>query len=136
MSYGASAALQAGVFQILVADGALAALVGDAIYDEVPGGPVTGTFVSLGGGEVRDISDISGGLGDHRFEITIISDAQGFQTAKMVAEAVSDALIDAEPILARGRVVALRFLKARARRVRAGQTRRIDLTFRAIVEDN
>ncbi|MEM7718986.1 MAG: DUF3168 domain-containing protein [Pseudomonadota bacterium] len=136
MSYGASSALQAAVFEMLRADVTLAALVGLAIHDELPPGPVSGTLVSLGEGEVRDLSDITGGLGDHRFDVSVISDAEGFATAKAAAEAVSDVLTGAVPVLSRGRVVNLSFLKARARRVRAGQIRRIDMTFRAIVEDN
>jgi hypothetical protein len=39
-------------------------------------------------------------------------------------------------VLSRGRVVAIEFLSARARRVRAGDVRRIDMTFRARVEDD
>ena len=136
MSYGASCALQAAVYQVLRGDAALSALIGTAIHDEVPPGPVSGTLVSLGEGEVRDLSDATGGLGDHRFDVTVISDAEGFATAKAAAEAVSDALVGATPALSRGRVVNLSFVKARARRVRAGQTRRIDMTFRAILEDN
>lgn len=135
MSFGASAALQTAVYQLLAADAGLAALVGTAIYDEVPAGPVSGVLISLGEGEVRDISDISGGMGDHRFEISVISDAEGFRSAKLAAEAVTDALVDSAPAMTRGRVVSLRFVRARARRVRAGQSRRIDMTFRAIVED-
>ncbi|MEL7150245.1 MAG: DUF3168 domain-containing protein [Pseudomonadota bacterium] len=136
MSYGASSALQAAVYQLLINDPTLTALVGLAIHDEVPPGPLGGTYVTLGEGEVRDVSDITGGLGDHRFEVAIVSDAEGFATAKVAAEAVSDALVGAAPVLDRGRVVNLSFVKARARRVRAGQVRRIDMTFRAIVEDN
>ncbi len=136
MSYGASAALQAAVYQVLASDPALVALVGASVFDEVPPGPVTGTMVSLGEGEVRDLSDGSGGIGDHRFDVSVISDAEGFQTAKAAAEAVSDALVGAVPVLARGRVVSISFVRARARRVRAGQVRRIDMSFRAIVEDN
>lgn len=136
MSYGASQALQMAVYQLLAFDPTLQALVGTRVHDEVPPGPVTGTLVSLGEGEVRDISDGTGGIGDHRFEVSVLSDAEGFATAKAAAEAVSDVLVGATPALGRGRVVSLSFVRARARRVRAGQTRRIDMTFRAIVEDN
>lgn len=136
MSFGASGALQAAVFQVLVADPALGALVGTAIHDEVPPGPVNGILVSLGEGEVRDLSDASGSIGDHRFDVSIISRGEGFAQAKAAAEAVADALVDARPALDRGRVVTIGFLKARARRVRAGDVRRIDMTFRAIVEDS
>lgn len=136
MSFGASSALQTAVYQLLAGDTALQALVGPAIYDEVPPGPVSGTYVSLGEGEVRDMSDATGAIGEHRFEVSVISDAEGFRTSKAVSGAVCDALVDATPALSRGRVVSLSFVKARARRARAGQTRRIDMTFRAIVEDN
>ncbi len=136
MSIGASAALQAAVFQVLSADTTLGAIVGTRIYDEVPPGPVTGTMISVGHGEVRDLSDVTGPMAEHLFMVSVISDAEGFQSAKAAAAAVSDALVDAAPALTRGRVVLIAFQRAKARRVRAGQTRRIDLTFRAIVEDS
>lgn len=135
MSYGVSSALQAGVYQLLVNDASLTAQVGDAVFDEVPEGAFSGTYVSLGAEDVRDLSDKTGYCADHRFVVSVVTDAEGFAPAKAVAAAVSDALVDQAPTLVRGRVVSLRFLKARARRVRNGQLRRIDLTFRAIVED-
>ena len=135
MSYGISAALQAGVYQSLAADGELASLVGAAIHDQMPSGPVSGTYVSLGPEDVRDLSDQTHRGAEHRFSVSVVSDEAGFQTAKAVAGRIADVLVDAEPVLTRGRVVSLSFLSARARRVRAGQTRRIDLSFRAIVED-
>ena len=52
-----------------------------------------------------------------------------------MAGAVCDALIDAPLSLVRGRLVSLRFRKAAASRVGTGDTRRIDLTFRARVSD-
>lgn len=136
MSYGVAAALQEAVYQALTGDAALATLTGGAIYDQAPAGPVDGTYVSLGDESVRDLSDQTHKGAAHRFSIQVVSDAAGFQAAKTVAGRVSDILVDAAPVLSRGRVVSLRFLAARARRVRAGQTRRIDLSFRAIVEDN
>ncbi|MEO0943590.1 MAG: DUF3168 domain-containing protein [Pseudomonadota bacterium] len=136
MSYGPAQALQAAIYQLLSADAGVTALVGTAIYDEVPPGPVAGTLISMGEAESRDLSDKSGGLAEHRLMICVVSDAEGFAQAQHVATAVSDALVDATPALSRGRIVVLSFIKARARRVRAGQVRRIDLTFRAIVEDD
>ena len=135
MSYGVASALQGAIYQRLRASSALEALVGDAIYDAVPPGTVTGTYVSIGPEDVRDASDVSGGGAQHDFTVSVITDAAGFQAAKEVAAAVSDALVDATLILARGRLVGLWFLRARARRVETGETRRIDLTFRARVED-
>ncbi|MCU9848715.1 DUF3168 domain-containing protein [Defluviimonas sp. WL0024] len=135
MSYGAAAALQAVIYQTLTADPALDALVSGAIYDAVPPGTVTGTYVSIGPEDVRDASDQVGRGAFHEFTVSIVTDQAGFQNAKAVAAAVSDALTDATPVLARGRLVGLWFLSARARRVEKADVRRIDLMFRARVED-
>ncbi|MEL6645110.1 MAG: DUF3168 domain-containing protein [Pseudomonadota bacterium] len=136
MSYGMAAALQAAVYQALVGDAVLSGIVGDAVYDVVPSGPVPGTYVSLGPEDVRDRSDVTGGAAEHRFTVSVVTDAAGFQTAKAAAAAVSDVLVDAALVLERGRLVGLAFEKARARRVQSGDVRRIDMTFRARVEDD
>lgn len=136
MSYGMAAALQAAVYQALVGDAVLSGIVGDAVYDVVPSGPVPGTYVSLGPEDVRDRSDVTGGAAEHRFTVSVVTDAAGFQTAKAAAAAVSDVLVDAALALERGRLVGLAFEKARARRVQSGDVRRIDMTFRARVEDD
>jgi hypothetical protein len=135
MSYGASAALQAALYQRLMADVTLDTLVGDAIYDAVPPGTVTGTYVSLGPEDARDASDQVGRGAVHEFVVSVVTDQAGFQAAKAVAAAVSDALTGAVLVLARGRLVGLWFMKARARRVEDADVRRIDLTFKARVED-
>lgn len=135
MSYAVSAALQAGIFESLTSDVALMNLVGGAIHDQMPPGPVDGTVVTLGPEEVRDLSDQTHSGAEHRFLISVVSDTAGFQIAKTVAGRITDILVDARPTLTRGRVVSLGFVSARARRVRSGQTRRIELSFRAIVED-
>ena len=57
------------------------------------------------------------------------------EAAKTVAGIVSDALVTADLSLERGRLVALHFDRARAAREGTGDLRRIDLTFRARVED-
>lgn len=134
MSYAVAAALQAAVYAALGADPALAALVGGAIYDALPPGAGTGTFVLIGPEDVRDASDKSGSGAEHRLVISVVSDAAGFQAAKAAAVAVSDALVGAELTLSRGRLVSLSFLKAMARRTENGTARRVDLTFRARVE--
>lgn len=136
MSYGVSAALQAAIYQALAADPALVALVGGAIYDVVPAGTLPGTYVSLGPEDVRDRSDKTGRGSDHRLTVSVVTEAAGFQQAKAVAGVIADALDGAAPPLSRGRIVTLRFLRARAIRVSAAKNRRIDLTFRARVEDD
>lgn len=132
MSYGAAAALQAAIFTQLTSATALA---GVPVVDAIPSGGGTGTFVLIGPEEVIDQSDKSGGGAEHRLTVAVISDATGFQAAKTVAVAVSDAIVDAPLTLARGHLVSLQFLRAKAVRLDAGGTRRIDLSFRARIED-
>ena len=135
MTYGVSVALQQAVYQRLKADGALTALVGDAIYDAVPPGIVSGTYVSLGPEDVREASDKTGHGAMHEITVSVVTDAAGFSAAKAAATAVSDALVDATLVLARGSLVYLNFHRARARRVQDADVRRIDLRFRARVQD-
>lgn len=135
MSYGVGAALQSAVYQRLIADGAVNALVSGAIHDSIPPGTVTGTYVSIGPEDVRDASDQVGRGAVHEFTVSVVTDQAGFLGAKAVAAAVSDALTGASLPLTRGRLVGLWFLSARARRVEKADVRRIDLTFRARVED-
>ena len=135
MSYGAAAALQAAVYQRLMADAGLDALIGSAIYDAVPPGTALGTYVSLGPEVVRDASNQTERGAVHEFSVSVVTDAAGFQNAKAVAGAVSDALTGATLVLARGHLVGLWFLRARARRVEEADVRRIDLFFRARVQD-
>jgi hypothetical protein len=135
MSYGVSAALQAAIFSHLQADVALTALVGSAIYDNAPSGSLPDTYVSLGPEDVRDRSDKTGFGALHLITISVISEAAGFNTAKLVGAAVSDALQGATLTLTRGVLCYINFDRATARRVGTGETRRIDLRFSARVDD-
>ncbi len=136
MSYGVAAALQAAVFARLAGDAALAGQVGGAIYDALPPGTLPQLYVALGPEVVRDRSDQTGAGAEHEFTVSVVTDAAGFVAAKAAAVAVSDALVDAPLVLARGRLVALNFHRAAAERVAAGTRRQIDLSFRARVEDD
>ena len=136
MSYGMTAALQAAVFQQLQNDVVLAGLVGVNIFDAAPSGTVPSLYVSLGPEDVKDTSDATGGGAAHEFTVSVVTDAAGFLSAKDVAAAFSDALIGAPLVLARGRLVSLNFMRAKARRVLSANVRRIDLRFRARLEDN
>jgi hypothetical protein len=131
MSYGAAAALQAAVYQRLTGYPALA---GVSIVDAIPAGASPGSFVLIGPEVVTDQSDKSGAGAEHRFDISVISDATGFLSAKIIAAAVSDALLDANLALGSGTLVSLRFQRAVARRIDQGDVRRIDLSFRARIE--
>lgn len=136
MSYAVSAALQEAVYQHLSADTTLGGLVGSAIYDAVPSGSLPAIYVTLGSETARDRSDKTGFGAQHDLSVSVITGAQGFAQAKQAAAAINDALSDAPLTLTRGRLVGLRFLKAKASRDTGNGTRRIDLIFRARVEDN
>ena len=136
MSYAAAEALQAAIYQHILADPGVSLLVGSAVYDAVPAGSLPQTYVSLGAETVLDRSDLSGSGAEHRLTVSVISEAAGFATAKAAAVAISDALEGADLALARGRLVFLKFDRAVARREGSGNTRRIDLRFRARVEDS
>ena len=135
MSYAAAAALQSAVFQHLAADASLSALVGDHIYDALPAGAAPPLYVTLGPEAVIDASDKTGRGAEHRFTLSVVADAPGFTAAKTAATAICDALIDAPLTLSRGHLVSLGFDRATAARTNNDTGRRIDLRFRARVED-
>lgn len=135
MSYGVGMALQAGVYQRLLAHPALTALVGTAVYDALPTGILPPIYVAIGPETARDRSDKTGRGAEHEFTVSVVTEASGFAAGKAAAAAVSDALVDAPLALARGRLVALNFYRAVAARIGVGDQRQIDLIFRARVED-
>lgn len=135
MSYAIAAALQSAVFTAVSGDPVVQGLVGADVFDALPAGSLPLTYVVIGEEDVQAISDVSASGAIHRLTVSIYSDAAGFLGAKAVAVAVSDVLVDASLILARGRLVSLDFTKARARRGSSPAARRIDLQFRARVED-
>ena len=60
MSFQVSVELQAAVYRALRDSEALAALVGDAIYDALPVSPPAGTHVAIGPEDVEDAPDFAG----------------------------------------------------------------------------
>ncbi|MGY6633261.1 MAG: DUF3168 domain-containing protein [Alkalilacustris sp.] len=136
MSYAVAAALQVAMYARLSNDPAVRALVGSAIYDAIPPGTPPGTIVVVGPGDVVDRSCVTNAAAEHRPRVSVISNAAGFHHAKEVAAAVSDALLASPaPMLARGRVVGIWFARAEATRMRGSGARRIEMTFRVLVED-
>lgn len=134
MSYAVSSALQSAVYAALTADAGLTALIGEALYDALPTGALPDLYVTLGPETVRDASSASGAGAWHQFTVSVVTRNAGFQTAKEAAGAVCDVLNDANLTLTRGCLVGMQFFKARAVRQTNGN-RRIDLTFRARVDD-
>lgn len=135
MSYAVSAPLQEAIYTRLKADSALAALVGDDIYDAMPKGRAPEIYVALGPEKVRDAGDCTSCGAWHDFVVSVVTTNAGFHAAKEAAGVVSDVLHEAELALSRGRLQGLWFRKAVAAR-RPGGQRRIDLSFRARVEDD
>lgn len=137
MSYAMASALQQALYQHLLADAALQSELAGAVYDAVPTGNLPETYIALGPEDVRDRSDRTGSGAVHRLTISVISRAAGFAGAKQIAGLVCDSLEDADLALSRGRLVGLWFERATARRSgTANEDRRIDLRFRARIEDN
>ena len=134
MSYTSAVALQEALYQYLVADTELMALTGGAIHDAAPPGTPAGTHLVLGEEEAIDRSDISGPGAEHRFTLSVRSDAAGFAQAKAVAARLGAIVPDAPLALAEGRLVGLWFDRAVARRADGAAVRRIDLRFRARVQ--
>ena len=132
MSYAATAALQSAVYGALVANTEVNTLTGGAIYDALPPGAVPPIYVRLGAERVRDASDKTGAGAVHDFPVTVVADSAGYHVGKQIAAAISDALVDADLTLSRGALTALRFLRARARRV--DDTREIEVWFRARID--
>ncbi len=136
MTYALGSALQAAVYQCLTNDAPLTALVGSDIFDATPPGTPPSTYVSLGPEEVKDASDVCSDGAFHEFTVSVVTDQAGFQSAKDIAAAICDALVGADLVLTRGALIALWFLRAKAARSDNGTTRRVDLMFRARVQDD
>ncbi|MHA6325473.1 DUF3168 domain-containing protein [Roseivivax sp. CAU 1753] len=134
MSYALSDALQEALYTTLVNDPGLALEVGGHVYDALPAGPLPELYVSLGPEKVRDASDAGVRGAWHDVSVQVATDAAGFRSAKRAAAAICDALDGAALSMTRGRLVSLNFLKADAKR-RSGDIRRIEMIFRARVDD-
>lgn len=131
MSYAAAAAFQTAIYTTLTSNDALS---GVSVVDAIPSGGASSTFVLIGPEDIRNASDKTGGGAEHNFDVSVISNAQGFLAAKTVAAAVSGALIGQRPSMSVGRIISINLKKVKARRLDDGSARRIDMTFRARVE--
>ncbi|QIE41645.1 DUF3168 domain-containing protein [Meridianimarinicoccus aquatilis] len=132
MTYALSAPLQTAVFERLSEDGALSAV---PVFDAPPAGLPPSLYVALGPEDVRDRSDKTGHAAQHRFAVSVVGDGGGFHLLKQTAATVEAALVGMPLSLSRGRVVSLRFERAVARRDRNGIRRRVEMTFRAFLDD-
>ncbi len=136
MSYMIAPALQTAIYQYLITDSDLQAFLQDALYDAIPPATPPGTYALIGAEEAFDRSDKTGKGAEHRLVISVVTNATGFLAAKQIAARICDLLEAPNLTLARGRLVAMWFDRAEARKIEGDQTRRIDLRFRARVEDD
>ena len=120
----------------MIADATLAAEIGSDIFDAPPSGTIPSTYVLIGDEVVVNQSAKTSAGAFHDFVVNVVSDEAGFSTAKQVAGAVCDALVDQPLTLSRGQLVGLQFRSARALREDSPGIRHINLKFRAIVEDS
>ena len=127
MSYASGAALQAAVYTCLTGHAGLADIV---VADALPPGTPPETWVRIGAEEVRDASDQTAAGAEHRLEISVLSQAEGFADAKSVAAEITEALAPGALALTGVVVRGPWFLGAKAVRSRRSGERRIDLTFR------
>lgn len=134
MSLQATLAVQSALYALLSGDAALGALLPGGVFDAPPPATPQGSYAVLGEEDVIDRSDASGAGAEHRVLVQVVSDAAGFATAKAAAARIAALLPDQRPALGAGRVVAIWFHQAQARRIGGGAQRRIDLRFRIRVE--
>lgn len=138
MTYAFGWPLQQAVFAALRAHPALAALIGDRIYDEAPHRSAEADppapAVLIGEERVAPWSTATEDGAVHEIVLSAVAAEPGFATVKRIAGAVCEAL-EGPLALSRGRVVSARFLGGRTARGGRAASRRIDMRFRIVVED-
>lgn len=135
MSYATAPALQTALYQALTTDPALANALNGAVYDAIPPATPPATYILLGTEEVSDRSDQTGRGAEFRLTVSVVTNDTGFLAAKTIAAQICDRLEQPLPPLARGHLVGLWFDRAEARKLSGGRIRRVDLRFRARLDD-
>lgn len=138
MTMAFCAGLQRAVYDRLLADTSLNALIGAAIYDAPPEEPAPARLAHVTLGEERtrpfDTKTSSGAI--HDFAVVVHSGEEGFGMAKRVAAAICAALSGAPLDLERGKLVSLGFQRATAERGTGSERRKVSLLFRAIIDQD
>ena len=136
MTYALSCSLQRAIFTYLAGEAALYSLIGTHIFDVPPPGGNPSTYILIGEETALDRSSKTNEAALHEFVVSVNSDAAGFGKAKDVAAVVCDTLLNASLTMERGTITGIWFRNAKAVRGKTPDRRRIDLRFRAYVEDN
>src|SRR5262245_57382268 len=130
----AAAALRAAIYDALVADAPLAALLGGPkVYDEPPRGAAF-PYVTLGDARVSDFSAGGEASEEHQLTLHAWSRQGGHREAHLIAGALLQALDDAPLPLDDHRLINLRFATADVRREADGRTYHALVRFRAVTE--
>jgi hypothetical protein len=133
---GFSWPLQRALVETLRADPAVAAIAGERVLDEpLSETGLAGPAVMLGDETVTPWATATEQGAEHRVEISVVGQDHGFSRLKPLADAVCAVVLGPLP-LERGRIVNVGFLAARARRDAIRHLRRIDMSFRIVIEDD
>ena len=136
MTMALSAPLQTALFAELSAAPELATLSG-RIYDDAPhqSADAAEAYVTIGDETVSawDTATESGAI--HDVVIRIYSPVRGFLSPKQIAGSICEVLCEGSLALSRGAVITTKFVSAQTKREEQGALRRIDLTFRFVIED-
>jgi hypothetical protein len=127
-------ALREAIYDALVGDAALAAVLGGAhVYDEPPRAAAF-PYVTLGESRLSDVSGDAAPTQEHQLTLHAWSRQGGHKQAHAIAGALLNALDDA-PLAVEGHaLVNLRFVLADIRRESDGRTYHAIVRFRAVTE--
>jgi hypothetical protein len=110
-------------------------LVGGNIFDALPSGEIALTYILIGEEKILDRSDVTGASTRHDVTVSVVSSSAGFSDAKIIAAEICNALVDGSVILSAGNLRQIQFRSAKSRRDTGGAERRIDLIFRALIDE-
>lgn len=136
MTMALSAPLQTALYAQLTGAAELAGLSG-RIFDDAPhqSADIKEAYVTLGDERVAAWNTATETGAAHEVVIRVYSPVRGFLTAKQIAADICGVLCGAAPAISRGTVITHEFSGAETRREEQGALRRIDLTFRYVIED-
>ena len=129
----ASWALQQAIYATLIASGDMQEVVGERVFDAPPRGAAF-PYVVIGDDTESDWSTATEPGSEHQIAIHVWSRAIGRREARLVAEAVKDALDGAELNVTGQALIDIRFLSVGFYREADGETTHGTLRFRAVLE--
>ncbi|MEM8756035.1 MAG: DUF3168 domain-containing protein [Pseudomonadota bacterium] len=137
MTMSLSAPLQLALYERLTTAPALASLQG-RVYDDAPHRnreTSTDPYVTIGEESVRPWNTATDFGAIHDAVVSVHAPRRGFLDVKALAATIAEVIVTDPPAPERGRIVCHEFVAARTRREEQGALRRIDVTFRFVIED-